>query len=54
MKNDNAIYMYIKEDERDIDKIIDYVFDNPFEINIFIGSLYFVSEVRPKILKKKQ
>lgn len=38
----------------DIDEIIDYVFDNPFEINIFIGSLYFVSEVRPKILKKKQ
>ena len=38
----------------DIDEIIDYVFDNPLEINIFIGSLYFVSEVRPKILKKKQ
>lgn len=37
-----------------IDEIIEYVFDKPFDLNIFIGSLYFVSEVRPKILKKKQ
>lgn len=38
----------------DIDEIIEDVFDNPFALNIFIGSLYFVSEVRPKILAKIQ
>lgn len=40
--------------KENIDEIVEYVFDNPYELNIFIGSLYFVSEVRPKILKKKQ
>lgn len=35
-----------------IDEIIENVFNNPFELNLFIGSLYFVSEVRPKILNK--
>ncbi|MBQ8293176.1 MAG: bifunctional folylpolyglutamate synthase/dihydrofolate synthase [Bacilli bacterium] len=37
----------------DIDSIIDEVFENPYDFNIFIGSLYFVSEVRPKILNRK-
>ena len=36
----------------DIDEIIDDVLNNPYELNLFIGSLYFVSEVRPKILNK--
>ena len=36
--------------ELDIDKIIEKVLNNPYELNLFIGSLYFVSEVRPKIL----
>lgn len=36
----------------DIDEIIEDVFKNPFDLNVFIGSLYFVSEVRPKILNK--
>lgn len=36
-----------------IDEIIEEVFSNPYDLNIFIGSLYFVSEVRPKILSKK-
>ncbi len=37
-----------------IDEIIDDVFKNPYDLNIFIGSLYFVSEIRPKILDKIQ
>lgn len=36
--------------ELDINKIIEKVLNNPYELNLFIGSLYFVSEVRPKIL----
>ena len=38
--------------KQDIDEIIEDVFNNPYDLNIFIGSLYFVSEVRPKILNK--
>ncbi len=38
--------------KQDIDEIIEDVFNNPYDFNIFIGSLYFVSEVRPKILNK--
>ncbi len=38
--------------EHDINKIIDMVYENPFDLNLFIGSLYFVSEIRPLILKK--
>ena len=33
----------------DIDEIIKYVYKNPFEFNLFLGSLYFVSELRPKL-----
>ena len=33
----------------DIDTIIKYVYDNPYELNLFLGSLYFVSEIRPKL-----
>ena len=36
--------------ELNIDRIIEMVLNNPYELNLFIGSLYFVSEVRPKIL----
>ena len=38
--------------KHNIDEIIEDVFNNPFELNLFIGSLYFVSEVRPKIIQK--
>lgn len=34
----------------DLDKIIEYVYQEKMELTIFIGSLYFVSEVR-KVLK---
>lgn len=33
----------------DIDQIIKYVYDEPYELNLFLGSLYFVSEIRPKL-----
>lgn len=33
----------------DIDEIIKFVYKNPFEFNLFLGSLYFVSETRPKL-----
>ncbi len=38
--------------KHNIDEIIEDVLNNPYELNLFIGSLYFVSEVRPKILNK--
>jgi len=31
---------------------IDYTLSDPFELNIFIGSLYFVSEIRPILINK--
>lgn len=37
----------------DIDEIIEYVRKNPYELNLFLGSLYFVSEIRPKLLEEK-
>lgn len=40
--------------KHNIDEIIEDVFNNPYELNLFIGSLYFVSEIRPKILSKLQ
>lgn len=33
----------------DIDEIIKYVYNDPLELNLFLGSLYFVSEIRPKL-----
>ena len=33
----------------DIDEIIKYVFEKPYDLNLFLGSLYFVSELRPKL-----
>ncbi len=38
----------------DIDDIIDYVYEKPMALNLFIGSLYFVSEIRPKLKAKEQ
>ena len=35
-----------------IDSTIKYVYENKYPITLFIGSLYLVSEIRPKILKK--
>lgn len=35
----------------DIDDIIKYVNDNKTDLTVFLGSLYFVSEIRPKLLK---
>ena len=35
-----------------IDASIQYVYENKYPITLFIGSLYLVSEIRPKILKK--
>lgn len=32
-----------------IDEIIKYVYNEPYEFNLFLGSLYFVSELRPKL-----
>lgn len=32
-----------------IDEIIKYVYANPYDFNLFLGSLYFVSETRPKL-----
>ena len=32
-----------------IDEIIKYVYKEPYEFNLFLGSLYFVSEIRPKL-----
>ena len=31
----------------DLNEIINYVRNNPYDINLFLGSLYFVSEIRP-------
>ncbi len=45
-QNENKLIM------NDIDTIIDYVNKEPYELNIFLGSLYFVSEIRPKLLKE--
>ena len=33
----------------DIDEIIQFVYNNPLDFNLFLGSLYFVSEMRPKL-----
>ena len=33
----------------DIDQIIQFVYDQPYQLNLFLGSLYFVSEIRPKL-----
>ena len=35
----------------DINKSIDYCLKHPCELNIFLGSLYFISEIRPKLIK---
>lgn len=32
-----------------IDEIIKYVYADPYDFNLFLGSLYFVSETRPKL-----
>lgn len=37
----------------DIEEIIKYVRKNPYELNLFLGSLYFVSEIRPKLLEEE-
>ena len=36
----------------DIDEIISFVEKNPYELNLYLGSLYFVSEIRPKLKKE--
>ena len=33
----------------DIDEIIKFVKEEPYDLNLFLGSLYFVSEIRPKL-----
>ena len=33
----------------DIDEIIKLVKSEPYDLNLFLGSLYFVSEIRPKL-----
>ena len=33
----------------DLNEIINYVRNNPYDINLFLGSLYFVSEIRPML-----
>jgi hypothetical protein len=33
----------------DIDEIIEFVRKEPYDLNLFLGSLYFVSEIRPKL-----
>lgn len=38
----------------DIDTSIDYVYSIKPKLTVFIGSLYLVSEVRPKILKRRK
>ncbi|MDD4243736.1 MAG: bifunctional folylpolyglutamate synthase/dihydrofolate synthase [Bacilli bacterium] len=38
----------------DVKETIEIVWKDPYEINLFIGSLYFVSEIRPLILQKIQ
>ena len=34
------------------DEIISFVEKNPYELNLYLGSLYFVSEIRPKLKKE--
>lgn len=47
------LYNYLEHSNKilieDIDEIIKYVYANPYEFNLFLGSLYFVSETRPKL-----
>ena len=33
----------------DIDDIIDFVNNESYDLNLYLGSLYFVSEIRPKL-----
>ena len=41
-----------KQKIESIDDSIKYVYDHKYPLTLFIGSLYLVSEIRPKILKK--
>ncbi len=47
------LYDYLEHPNKilmdNIDEIIKFVYDNPYEFNLFLGSLYFVSELRPKL-----
>ena len=36
----------------DVKETLDLVWNDPWELNLFIGSLYFVSEIRPLIQQK--
>ena len=35
----------------DIDDVINYVYNHQVDFTLFIGSLYFISEIRPKLMK---
>ena len=41
-----------KQKIESIDDSIKYVYDHKYPLTLFIGSLYLVSEIRPKLLKK--
>lgn len=41
-----------KQKIENIDDSIKYVYDHKYPLTLFIGSLYLVSEIRPKLLKK--
>ena len=53
----SELYEYCSSNNKilmdDIDEIIDFVRKEPYDLNLFLGSLYFVSEIRPKLLKDK-
>lgn len=42
-----------KQKIESIDDSIKYVYDHKYPLTLFIGSLYLVSEIRPKLLKNK-
>ena len=49
----SELYDYLEHPNKllmeNIDEIIKYVYNEPYEFNLFLGSLYFVSELRPKL-----
>ena len=36
----------------DLNSIIETVWSEPYDLNLFLGSLYFVSEIRPLLIQK--
>lgn len=53
-----ALFNYSRHQHKildfDLNHIIQMVWDNPADLNLFIGSLYFVSEIRPLLIKKSK